>query len=101
MTLIEAGRTMVVRAGLPLSFWAEAVNTACYTQNRSTLHRRLNKTPYELLKGRAPDISYFDVFGCVCFILNQRDQKTKFESKSDEGIFLGYSSVSKAYRVFN
>ena len=92
---------MVVHAGLPLSFWAEAVNTACYTQNRSILHQRLHKTPYELLKGRAPDISYFHVFGCVCFILNQRDKRTKFDSKSDEGIFLGYSAVSKAYRVFN
>ena len=100
-TLIEAGRTMMVEAGLPLSFWAEAVNTACYTQNRSILVKRHGKTAYEILKGRTPDVSYFHVFGCVCYILNQRDPRTKFEPKADEGIFLGYSNESKAYRVFN
>ena len=92
---------MVVDAGLPLSFWAEAVNTACYTQNRSIIVKRHGKTSYEMLKGRRPDISYFHVFGCVCFFLNLKDQRSKFEAKADEGIFLGYSSVSKAYRVFN
>ena len=54
-----------------------------------------------MLKGRRPDISYFHVFGCIWFILNQKDKRSKFEAKADEGIFLGYSSVSKAYRVFN
>ncbi|KAL4573803.1 hypothetical protein LXL04_020621 [Taraxacum kok-saghyz] len=100
-TLIEAGCTMLVEAGLPLSIWAEAVNTACYTQNRSIIVKRHGKTAYEMLKGRSPDVSYFHVFGCVCYILNQRDPRSKFEPKADEGIFLGYSSESKAYRVFN
>ena len=54
-----------------------------------------------MLKGRRPDISYFHVFGCVCFILNLKDKRSKFEAKVDEETFLGYSSVSKAYRVFN
>ncbi|KAL4590852.1 hypothetical protein LXL04_003796 [Taraxacum kok-saghyz] len=92
---------MVVDAGLPLSFWAEAVNTACYTQNRSIIVKLHGKTSYEMLKGRRPDISYIHVFGCICYILNQRDKRLKFEAKADEGIFLGYSSISKAFRVFN
>ncbi|TLX67060.1 transposase family protein, partial [Labilibacter sediminis] len=99
-TLIEAGRTLMIHAGLPMSFWAEAVNTACYTQNRSLIHKTLKKTPYELMKGRKPDVSYFHVFGCVCYILNQRDARSKFEPKADKGIFVGYSSISKAFRVF-
>ena len=100
-TLIEAGRTLVCEAGLPLSFWAEAVNTACYTQNRSIIVKRHGKTAYEVLKGRTPDVSYFHVFGCVCYILNQKDQLSKFAAKADEGIFLGYSAISRAFRVFN
>ncbi|KAI3523650.1 hypothetical protein L1887_01930 [Cichorium endivia] len=100
-TLIEAGRTMVVDAGLPLTFWAEAVNTACYTQNRSIIFKRHGKTAYEILKGRSPDISYFHAFGCACFILKQGEHQSKFEAKSDDGIFLGYSAISKAFRVFN
>ena len=100
-TLIEAGRTLVCEAGLPLSFWAEAVNTACYTQNRSIIVKRHGKTAYEVLKGRTPDVSYFHVFGCVCYILNQKDHLSKFAAKADEGIFLGYSAISRAFRVLN
>ncbi|KAI3767016.1 hypothetical protein L2E82_17097 [Cichorium intybus] len=92
---------MVVDAGLPLSFWAEAVNTACYTQKRSIIVKRHGKTAYEVLKGQSPDISYFHAFGCACFILKQGEQQSKFEAKSNDGIFLGYSAVSKAFRIFN
>ncbi|XP_023730984.1 uncharacterized protein LOC111878708 [Lactuca sativa] len=91
---------MVVEVGLPLSFWDEAVNITCYTQNRSIIVKCHGKTTYELLKGRKPDISYFHVFGCVCYNLNQRDQHSNFEAKFD-GVFLGYSSVSKGFKVFN
>jgi hypothetical protein len=59
------------------------------------------KTPYELLIGRKPNISYFRVFGCKCFIFKKRKHLGKFESRVDEGIFVGYASNSKAYRVFN
>lgn len=101
-TLIEAGRTMLAAALLPEYFWAEAVNTACYTQNRSLIHSTFKKTPYELWKQRKPKIDYFKAFGCQCFILNNgKKYLTKFQPKSDEGIFLGYSLESKAYRVFN
>nr|KAJ0205508.1 hypothetical protein LSAT_V11C500231720 [Lactuca sativa] len=100
-TLIEAGRTLMIHAGLPMSFWAEAVNTACFTRNRSLIHRIHKKTPYEMLKGRKPDVSFFHVFGCICYILNQRDPRSKFEPKADKGIFVRYSSISKAFRVFH
>ena len=62
----------------------------------------LKKTPYKLFKGRKPNISYFHLFGCKCFVLNnEKDNLDKFDAKSDEEIFLGYSTNSKAYRVFN
>nr|KAJ0209313.1 hypothetical protein LSAT_V11C400176430 [Lactuca sativa] len=100
-TLIEAGRTLMIHAGLPMSFWAEAVNTTCFTQHRSLIHRIHKKTPYEMLKDRKPDVSFFHVFRCICYILNQRDPRSKFEPKADKGIFVGYSSISKAFRVFH
>ena len=61
----------------------------------------MNKTSYELWKGKAPNISYFRVFGCKCYILNTKDYLGKFASKTDVGVFLGYSTSSKTYKVFN
>ena len=84
-----------------MSFWDEAVNTSCYTQNRSIIVKRHGKNTYELLKGRKLDISYFHVFGFVGYILNQRHHRSKFEANVYEGVFLGYSSVSKAFGVLN
>ena len=100
-TLIEAARSMLSEACLPLYFWAEAVNTACFTQNRSLIVKRFGKTAYELIHDRKPNIGFLHVFGCVCYILINKDNLGKFEPRSDEGIFLGYSSVSKAFRVYN
>ena len=83
-------------------FWADAVNTACYVPNRVLIRPILKKTSYELFKGRKPNISHFRVFGCKCFILNNgKNNLGKFDSKADEGIFLGYSSHSHAYRAYN
>ncbi|KAI3747152.1 hypothetical protein L6452_09599 [Arctium lappa] len=98
-TLVEAARTMLSQSDLPLFLWAEAVSTACHTQNRSIIHRRFQKTPYELINNRTPTIKYFHVFGCKCFVLNDRASLNKFSAKADEGIFIGYSSTSAAYRV--
>ncbi|PKU72109.1 Retrovirus-related Pol polyprotein from transposon TNT 1-94 [Dendrobium catenatum] len=93
---------MLAEYTLPRYFWAEAVNTACYVLNRVNIRSKLNKTPYELLKGRTPNLSHLHVFGCKCFILNNgKHPLGKFDPKSDEGVFLGYSSVGKAYRIFN
>jgi len=92
---------MLFENSIPKHFWAEAVNTACYVQNRILIRPILDKTPYELWKGRKPNISYFKPFGCECYILNTRDQIGKFDSKVDKGIFLGYSDTSRGYRVYN
>ena len=94
-------RIMLHEYNLPLYFWAEAVNTSCYILNRIFKRPILNKTPYELWNNRKPRILYLRVFRCKCFILNTKDNLGKFDSKADERIFLGYSTSSKAYRVFN
>ncbi|KAH9672866.1 hypothetical protein KPL70_017899 [Citrus sinensis] len=97
----EMARTMLNENSLPKYFWAEAVNTACYVLNRVLIRPNLNKTSYELWKYRKPNIGYFKVFGCKCFVLNTKDNLGKFDPKSDVGIFLDYSNSSKAYRVYN
>nr|GFB57646.1 retrovirus-related Pol polyprotein from transposon TNT 1-94 [Tanacetum cinerariifolium] len=92
---------MLADAKLPVTFWAEAVNTACYVQNRVLVNKSQNKTPYELFNGRSPAIGFLKPFGCHVMILNTLDNLGKFEAKGDEGYFLGYSMSSKAFRVFN
>ena len=95
-------RTMLIASKLPKHFWAQAVHTACYIMNRAMLRPMLKKTPYELLNGRVPNISHLRIFGCKCFVHNNdKDSLGKFDPRSDEGIFLGYSSRSKAYKMFN
>ncbi|GJY54475.1 putative ribonuclease H-like domain-containing protein [Tanacetum coccineum] len=100
-TLIEAARTMLADSKLPTTFWAEAVNTACYVQNRVLVVKPHNKTPYELFHGRTPTLSFMRPFGCHVTILNTIDHLGKFDGKADEGFFVGYSLNSKAFRVFN
>jgi hypothetical protein len=100
-TLIDMARSMLAEYNVLDSYWAEAINTACHSSNRLYCHKLLKKTPYELLIGRKPNISYFRAFGCKCYILRKGSRLSKFEKKCDEGFLLGYSSYSKAYRVFN
>ncbi|GJV70346.1 putative ribonuclease H-like domain-containing protein [Tanacetum coccineum] len=100
-TLIEAARTMLADSHLPTTFWAEAVNTACYTFNRVRVTKPQNKTPYELLFGHKPILSYIRPFGCHVTILNTLSPLGKFDEKSDEGFLVGYSVNSKAFRVYN
>ena len=92
---------MLYNKNVARNFWGEAVNTTCHTVNRVYFRPGTKKTPYELWKGRKPNVKYFRIFGRTCFILNDRENVGKFDSRSDEGIFLGYSSTSKAYRVYN
>ena len=92
---------MLLESGLQKYFWAEAINTTFYVLNRTLLRPIIKKTPYELYYEKSPRISYFRVFGSRCCLLNTRDQLDKFDAKGDEGIFIGYSTRSKAYRVFN
>ncbi|GJW92938.1 putative ribonuclease H-like domain-containing protein [Tanacetum coccineum] len=101
MTMIEAVRTMLADSLLPIVFWAEAVNTACYVLNRVLVTKPHNKTPYELIIGRAPSISFMRPFGCPVTILNTLDPLGKFDGKDEEGFLVGYSVNSKAFRVFN
>ncbi|GJS52207.1 putative ribonuclease H-like domain-containing protein [Tanacetum coccineum] len=100
-TLIEAARTMLADSFLPNTFWAEAVSTACYVLNRVLVTKPHNKTPYELLTGKIPIISYIRPFGCHVTILNTIDHLGKFARKLDEGFLVGYSLQSKAFRVYN
>ncbi|GJT01461.1 retrovirus-related pol polyprotein from transposon TNT 1-94 [Tanacetum coccineum] len=84
-TLGEAARTMLIYAKAPLFLWAEAVATACYTQNRSIIRRRHGKTPYELLHDRKPDLSYLHVFGALCYPNNDSEDLGKLQAKADIG----------------
>ncbi|GJT18370.1 putative ribonuclease H-like domain-containing protein [Tanacetum coccineum] len=90
-TVIETARTMLADSKLPTNFWAEAVNTACYVQNRVLVVKPHNKTPYELFHGRTPTLSFMRPFGCPVTILNTIDHLGKFNGKVDEGFFVGYS----------
>ncbi|GJT43707.1 putative ribonuclease H-like domain-containing protein [Tanacetum coccineum] len=100
-TLIEAARTMLADSFLPNTFWAKAVSTTCYVLNRVLVTKPQNKTPYELITGKIPIISYIRPFGCHVTILNTIDHLGKFDGKSDEGFLVGYSLQSKAFRVYN
>jgi len=88
-------KTMLFASGLPRNFWVEALNTSCYIINRCIIRPILNRTAYELFKGRKPNIMHLRVFGCKCFVHNNgKDALGKFDPRSDEAIFLGYSSHS-------
>nr|GEV79831.1 ribonuclease H-like domain-containing protein [Tanacetum cinerariifolium] len=100
-TLIEATRTMLADFKLPTTFWAEAVSTACYVQNRVLIVKPHNKTPYELFRGFKPALSFMRPFGCHVTIFNTFDNLGKFDGKSDERFFVGYFLSSKAFRVYN
>jgi transposase InsO family protein len=100
-TLLDMERTMLDEYKTPDRFWAEAINTACYSINQLYLHWILKKTSYELLTGKKPNVSYFSVFGSKCFILIKRGRSSKFAPKAVEGFLLGYDSNTWAYRVFN
>ncbi|GKF36039.1 retrovirus-related pol polyprotein from transposon TNT 1-94, partial [Tanacetum coccineum] len=95
-TLIEVAKTMLADSKLPTTFWAEAVITGCYVQNRVLVVNPHNKTPYELFHGRTPTLSFMRPFGCPVTILNTIDHLGKFNDKADEGFFVGYSLNSQA-----
>ncbi|GKE90008.1 retrovirus-related pol polyprotein from transposon TNT 1-94 [Tanacetum coccineum] len=92
-TLIEAARTMLVDSLLPIPFWAEAINTACYVLNRVLVTKPQNKTPY----GKSPSISFLRPFGCSLTILNTLDSLSKFDGKSDEGSSRKDKELSQEY----
>nr|GFA45852.1 hypothetical protein [Tanacetum cinerariifolium] len=100
-TLVEAAKTMLIFSRAPLFLWAEVIATAWFTQNRSIIHRRFNKMPYELINGRKPDISFLHVFGALCYPKNDYENIGKLGAKGDIGFFIGYSVYSCDYRIFN
>ncbi|GJZ08540.1 retrovirus-related pol polyprotein from transposon TNT 1-94, partial [Tanacetum coccineum] len=100
-TFQEMSRTMFNEQSLPQKFWCNTVDTSTYILNRILIRAIIGKTPYELLRGRKPTLDYFRVFRSKCFILNTKDYLTKFDPKSYEGVFLGYSQNSKAYIILN
>ncbi|GJR21628.1 retrovirus-related pol polyprotein from transposon TNT 1-94 [Tanacetum coccineum] len=100
-TLVEAARTMMIFSKAPMFLWAEAVATACYTQNRSLIHTRHNKTPYELVHDKKSDLTFFRVFGALCYPTNDSENLGKFQAKADIGIFVGYAPSRKGYRIYN
>nr|GFC62527.1 retrovirus-related Pol polyprotein from transposon TNT 1-94 [Tanacetum cinerariifolium] len=100
-TLIEAARTMLIYAKVPLFLWVEAVATACFTQNRSIICLRHGKTPYELMHSKLPDLSFFHMFGALCYPTNDSENLGKLQPKADIIIFIGYAPTKKAFRIYN
>nr|GEZ13211.1 retrovirus-related Pol polyprotein from transposon TNT 1-94 [Tanacetum cinerariifolium] len=99
--LIEAAHTMLIYAQAPLFLWAEAVATACFMQNRSIIRLRHGKTTYELLHSKLLDLSFFHVFGALCYPINDSENLGKLQQKDDIRIFIGYAPTKKAFRIYN
>ncbi|GKF76481.1 retrovirus-related pol polyprotein from transposon TNT 1-94, partial [Tanacetum coccineum] len=99
--LVEAARTMLIFSKAPLFLWVEAINIACYTQNRSLIRHRYNKTPYELMQDKKLDLSFLHVFGSLCYPTNDNEDLGKFDAKADISIFFGYAPAKKAFRIYN
>ncbi|KAL8088428.1 hypothetical protein AgCh_038276 [Apium graveolens] len=101
ITLVEASRTMLQDAKLPTSFWEEAVNTVCHTQNRYLIKKNLGKSPYSILSKRKPSVNHLHVFGRKCYVMKDNSEYVgKFDSKVFEAIFMGYSLERTAYKVY-
>ena len=97
----EMARVTLHNKKLSKSFWREVVNIVCHKLNRVYFRPDSKKTPYELWRGKKPVIKYFRIFDSDCYILRDRENLEKFDAKSDNGYFLGYSSTGGAYRVYN
>ncbi|GJZ42957.1 retrovirus-related pol polyprotein from transposon TNT 1-94 [Tanacetum coccineum] len=92
---------MLIYAKVPLFLWAEEVATACYTQNHSIIHFCHGKTPYDLLPDKLPDLSFFHVFGALCYPTNDSEKLGKLQPKANIGIFIGYAPIKKVFRIYN
>ncbi|GJS76104.1 retrovirus-related pol polyprotein from transposon TNT 1-94 [Tanacetum coccineum] len=100
-TLVEAARKMLSVSKLPLFFWAEAIATACYTQNRSIIIPTHEKTAYHIINDRKPLIKHLHIFGCTCYLTRNGENVDKMKEKGDPCILVGYSTQSKGYRIYN
>ncbi|GJS26748.1 retrovirus-related pol polyprotein from transposon TNT 1-94 [Tanacetum coccineum] len=99
--LVRAARTMLISSKAPLFLWADSINTTCYTQNRSLIRLRYNKTPYELMHDKKPDLLFFHIFGSLCYPTNDSEDLGKLNAKADIGIFVSYAPAKKAFRIYN
>jgi hypothetical protein len=99
-TLVEMARMMLYEHGTSWRFWGDVISTACYVSNQIFLRSILLLTPFELQFGRKPSVSHFRPFGCKCFVL-KRENLDKFESRSFDGILLGYTPHERSYRVYS
>ncbi|GJR19698.1 retrovirus-related pol polyprotein from transposon TNT 1-94 [Tanacetum coccineum] len=100
-TLVEVALTMLIFSKAQLFLWAEIINTGFYTQNRSLIRHRYNKTPYELMKDKKPGLSFLYVFGSLYYPTNDNEDLGKFNAKADIGIFVGYAPAKKAFKIYN
>nr|GEX13413.1 hypothetical protein [Tanacetum cinerariifolium] len=100
-TFVKAARTMLSVAKVPLFFCAKAIATACFTQNRSLVIPRHEKTPYHIINERKPSVKFFHIFGSICYIVRDGENLDKMKEKGDACIFVWYSTQSRAYRVSN
>nr|GEX44243.1 reverse transcriptase domain-containing protein [Tanacetum cinerariifolium] len=100
-TLVEAARTMLSVAKVRLFFWAEAIATTCLTQNCSLVIPRHEKTPYHIINGQKPSVKFFHIFGSLFYIAGDGENLDKMKEKGDACIIVGYSTQSRAYRVYN
>nr|GFB53025.1 retrovirus-related Pol polyprotein from transposon TNT 1-94 [Tanacetum cinerariifolium] len=100
LTLVEAAQTMLSATKVPLFFWAKAIAITCFIQNRSLVIPRHEKTPYHIINDRKPSVKIFYIFCSLCYIVRDGENLVKMKEKGDECIFVGYSTQSRAYRVF-
>nr|GFA60522.1 integrase, catalytic region, zinc finger, CCHC-type, peptidase aspartic, catalytic [Tanacetum cinerariifolium] len=100
-TLVEATRTILIFFKAPMFLWAEAIATACYTQNRSLIHTRHNKTSYELVHDKKPDLTFLRVFGALCYPTNNNEDLGKLQPTAEIGIFIGYAPSRMGYKIYN
>ena len=100
---MEAVRVMLSDVKLPKTFWAETLSTAAYVRNRSPTSTLRDKTPYETLNGRKPNVKHLRIFGCIglSHVHIPKDEREKLDSKSRKCIVLGYGSITKGYRLYN
>jgi hypothetical protein len=99
--VMEMAKSMLHEKGLPKTFWAEAVYTVVYLMNRCPTKAVWGKTPFEAWSGRKLSIKHLRVFGCICYAQIPKEKRYKLDERSEKCIFVGYSSMSKGYRLYN
>lgn len=100
ITLLEMACAMLKAQGMPDKFWSEAVFTAAYLQNRLSIKSLNKKTPLEVWSDHKPSVSHLKVFGCICHILVPEEKRKKLDEKSRKGVFIGYNTLSKGYKIY-